>query len=149
MNVFIDVVTQPKETSQITILLGSLRGVEGGDLMPERCKQCERCEKGSKELRERRTNLWRRGELTDAAAEKLAAEEQQITEELKKHQATQHGHSPAKTLATEPSQNLEEEIRLRAHELYEERGREDGHDMEDWLRAEAEITGTGLKAAAA
>jgi hypothetical protein len=60
--------------------------------MPDRCKQCERYEKSLKELRERRTNLWRRGELTDAAAEKLAAEEQQIAEELKKHQATQHGH---------------------------------------------------------
>jgi hypothetical protein len=94
--------------------------------MPERCKQCERYEKGLKELRERRTNLWRRGELTDAASEKLAAEEQQIAEELKKHQATQHGHSPiltVKTLATEPSQSLEEEIRGRAYELYEERGR--------------------------
>ncbi|MFI5095430.1 MAG: DUF2934 domain-containing protein [Candidatus Acidiferrales bacterium] len=120
--------------------------------MPERCKQCERYEKSLKELRERRTNLWRRGELTDAATEKLAAEEQQITEELKKHQATQHGHSPiltAKTLTTEPSQNLEEEIRRRAYELYEERGREDGHDLDDWLRAEAEITGTGVRAAAA
>jgi hypothetical protein len=149
MNVFIDVVTQPKETSQITILLGSLRGAERGDLMLERCKQCERCEKGLKELRERRTNLWRRRELTDAAAEKLAAEEQQITGELKKHQATQHGHSPAKTLATEPSQNLEAEIRRRAYELYEARGREDGHEQEDWLRAEAEVKGTVPKTTAA
>jgi DUF2934 family protein len=120
--------------------------------MPERCKQCERYEKGLKELGERRTNLWRRGELTDAAAEKLAAEEQQITEELKKHQATQHGHSPiltAKTLAIEASQNLEEAIRRRAYELYEERGREDGHDLDDWLRAEAEITAKSAKTAAA
>jgi hypothetical protein len=37
-------------------------------------------------------------------------------------------------------QNLEEQIRQRAHELYEARGREDGHDFDDWLRAEAEIT---------
>ena len=37
-------------------------------------------------------------------------------------------------------QNLEEQIRLRAYELYEERGREDGHDFDDWLRAEEEIT---------
>jgi len=118
--------------------------------MPERCKPCERYEKGLKELHERRTNLWRRGELTDAAAEKLSAEEQQIAEDLKKHQATQH--SPiltAKTLTIEPSRNLEEEIRRRAHERYEERGREDGHDLDDWLRAEAEITGTGVKTAAA
>ena len=120
--------------------------------MPERCKQCERYEKGLKELRERRTNLWRRGELTDAAAEKLAAEEQQVAEELKKHQATQHGHSPiltANTLSVEPSQNPQEAIRRRAYELYEERGRERGHDLDDWLRAEAEITAKNAKTAAA
>ncbi len=44
--------------------------------------------------------------------------------------------------------NLHEEIRSRAYELYEQRGREDGHDMDDWLRAEAEVTRTPLKAAA-
>jgi hypothetical protein len=55
---------------------------------------------------------------------------------------------PTANLGTESHSNLEEEIRHRAHELYEERGREDGHDMEDWLRAEEEITGTGVKAAA-
>jgi len=54
-----------------------------------------------------------------------------------------------KTLATEPSQSLEEEIRRRAYELYEERGREDGHDLDDWLRAEAEITVTGVRTVAA
>lgn len=36
-------------------------------------------------------------------------------------------------------QKLEEEIRRRAYELYELRGHEDGHEMEDWLRAEEEI----------
>jgi hypothetical protein len=35
----------------------------------------------------------------------------------------------------------EKYIRLRAYFLYEERGREDGHDVEDWVRAEAEIVG--------
>jgi hypothetical protein len=28
-----------------------------------------------------------------------------------------------------------------AYELYEKRGREDGHDVEDWLKAEAIING--------
>lgn len=32
-------------------------------------------------------------------------------------------------------------IRTRAHRFYEERGYEDGHDLEDWLRAEGEIIG--------
>lgn len=35
---------------------------------------------------------------------------------------------------------LEERIRLRAYELYEQRGRRDGHALDDWLRAEAELT---------
>jgi len=37
-------------------------------------------------------------------------------------------------------QTLEEQIRKRAYELYEERGMADGHDLDDWLRAEEEIT---------
>ena len=56
---------------------------------------------------------------------------------------------PTANIATESHPNLEEQIRRRAHELYEERGREDGHDMEDWLRAEAEITAKNAKTAAA
>lgn len=34
---------------------------------------------------------------------------------------------------------LENKIRLRARQLYEERGRIDGRALEDWLKAEAEI----------
>jgi hypothetical protein len=36
---------------------------------------------------------------------------------------------------------LEERIRLRAYELYEARGREDGHALDDWLQAEADFLG--------
>ena len=35
---------------------------------------------------------------------------------------------------------LKDEICRRAYELYEQRGGEHGHDVEDWLRAEKEIT---------
>ncbi len=35
--------------------------------------------------------------------------------------------------------NVEEEIRQRAYELYQERGGEHGRAHEDWLRAEAEV----------
>ncbi len=31
------------------------------------------------------------------------------------------------------------EIELRAYELFEQRGGEPGHDLDDWLQAEAEI----------
>lgn len=56
----------------------------------------------------------------------------------------------APTLITSaPRKNLEEKIRRRAHALYEARGREDGRDLEDWFRAECEITGKAAKAATA
>jgi hypothetical protein len=32
-------------------------------------------------------------------------------------------------------------IRTRAYQFYEERGYEDGHDLEDWFRAKGEIFG--------
>ena len=35
---------------------------------------------------------------------------------------------------------LEDTIRRRAYELYEQRGGEHGHDVDDWLQAEEEIT---------
>ncbi len=35
----------------------------------------------------------------------------------------------------------EDIIRVYAYRFYEERGCEDGHDLEDWLRAEAEVFG--------
>ena len=37
------------------------------------------------------------------------------------------------------SVDLEGQIRRRAYELYEVRGRGDGRDREDWLQAEAEL----------
>jgi len=35
--------------------------------------------------------------------------------------------------------NVEEEIRHRAYELFEHRGKQHGHEQEDWARAEAEV----------
>jgi len=36
-------------------------------------------------------------------------------------------------------EEIQQQIAHRAYELFEERGREDGHDNEDWLRAESEL----------
>ena len=45
------------------------------------------------------------------------------------------------TEISEPHEfELEYQIRLRAYELYEARGREDGHELDDWFRAKEEIT---------
>jgi hypothetical protein len=50
---------------------------------------------------------------------------------------------------TESSSELSEQIRCRAYDLYEQRGREDGHDLDDWLQAESETTHTNVKVVAA
>ncbi len=42
------------------------------------------------------------------------------------------------TPRTEPS--YYQQIEVRAYELFEQRGREHGHDLDDWLRAESEVT---------
>jgi DUF2934 family protein len=51
---------------------------------------------------------------------------------------------PPTTVTNESSEaeELESQIRLRAYELYQERGGEEGHEVEDWLRAEEELTET-------
>lgn len=35
---------------------------------------------------------------------------------------------------------LEERVRLRAHQLYIERGNESGSELDDWLQAEEELS---------
>jgi len=51
-------------------------------------------------------------------------------------------------LAAKPEEGslelTEDIIRARAYRFYEDRGCEDGHDLEDWVRAEAEVTGFTL-----
>jgi hypothetical protein len=47
-----------------------------------------------------------------------------------------------KNVPTDAYPNLEEEIWRRAFELYEERGREHGHEIEGWVRAESQVIGT-------
>ena len=41
----------------------------------------------------------------------------------------------------------EDIIRSRAYRFYEDRGCEDGYDLEDWLRAEAEVFGKKIAVA--
>jgi hypothetical protein len=55
---------------------------------------------------------------------------------------------PRKRIAT-ADPKIEEEIRQRAYELFNARGRQDGYELEDWLRAEEEITGSRGDAIAA
>jgi Protein of unknown function (DUF2934) len=43
------------------------------------------------------------------------------------------------TNATKSAPDLQEQIRLRAYGLYEQRGRE-GNELDDWLQAESDVT---------
>jgi hypothetical protein len=44
---------------------------------------------------------------------------------------------------------MEQQIQQRAYESYEQRGRTDGHDLDDWFQAEYEIKDRQAKAATA
>ena len=57
--------------------------------------------------------------------------------------------SSAKEISTSDPRIIEERIRARAYELFEERGRAEGHDWEDWFRAEKEITDGNTSSVAA
>jgi hypothetical protein len=56
---------------------------------------------------------------------------------------------PTTPQTTESSSDLAEQVRSPASELYERRGWEDGHELNDWLQAESEIARQGAKAVAA
>jgi hypothetical protein len=48
---------------------------------------------------------------------------------------TRAHESPDRAVTAQPK----DEIAARAHQYWEERGRQDGYDVEDWLKAEQEI----------
>ena len=54
-------------------------------------------------------------------------------------------HPPAAVSTAKPDEGslelTERLIRIRAYRFFEERGSEHGHDLEDWLRAKAEVFG--------
>jgi len=49
------------------------------------------------------------------------------------------GIADSRPLQTIPAASVWHLVEIRAHELYEQRGKEEGHEKEDWLRAESEI----------
>ncbi len=48
---------------------------------------------------------------------------------------------PVAVAAFKADGDLEDRIRQRAYELYEQEGRQEGRDQEYWFRAEAEVRG--------
>ena len=57
--------------------------------------------------------------------------------------------NPAPPAPKPSAAELLEQIRLRAYELFEQRGRNEGHELDDWLQAEAEVMERAAKTSAA
>lgn len=53
----------------------------------------------------------------------------------------------ASRILTKSQPDMQEQIRLRAYALYEQRGR-DGFELDNWLQAESEVTQRKTKTAA-
>ncbi len=49
--------------------------------------------------------------------------------------------TPTARIVSQSPDLTKQMIGERAYHFYEERGRQDGRDVDDWLRAEAELTG--------
>lgn len=65
---------------------------------------------------------------------------------MSRHKKTQKPAAPDSRPtqhAVPPYEPAFEEIRVRAYETYIQRGRIDGFDLEDWLRAEKELKENG------
>ena len=78
-------------------------------------------------------------------------------DEIEKKKTTREdvNQAPARTTLAPKSDEptvlipIGQQIQERAYELYEQRGRTDGHGLDDWLQAECEIKGRQANAAAA
>jgi hypothetical protein len=72
-------------------------------------------------------------------SDKSLAETSEIPQASSARRRTQ---TPAESYESDEQMDLRELIARRAYEIYEERGRWDGDDINDWLRAEAEVKST-------
>ena len=68
-----------------------------------------------------------------------ATAEKKVTTRRKKMEVAGEVPSNGSNGHTEQSMVVEEQIRIRAYELYERRGRQDGAHESDWFAAEAEL----------
>jgi hypothetical protein len=70
---------------------------------------------------------------------KKAKPAESVKAEPEKEESVEEAPAAASVINTMRTVNLDEEIRLRAYELYLERGSQDGNMDGDWYRAETEI----------
>ena len=85
-------------------------------------------------------------------ADKLERQTEQLGKKVDRHPDEIEKKPP--TLAPKSDEPtvlipIEQQIQQRAYELYEQRGRTNGHGLDDWLQAEREIKGRLANSAAA
>jgi Protein of unknown function (DUF2934) len=75
-------------------------------------------------------------------SQKVRVKDETGHHERHRHRCGQEGQGPT-ILAKESARAYPgDQIAKRAYEIYLERGAEDSHALEDWLRAEAQIIGS-------
>jgi hypothetical protein len=73
------------------------------------------------------------------SSKKTAAQKASTVTPISQGGLPHEGHSTKQSQPRAAEPAILEQIRLRAYELFEERGRLEGFDQEDWVRAETEI----------
>jgi hypothetical protein len=76
---------------------------------------------------------------------RMAKTSRPLDEELESREDDRGPDTPESRGAELSTAGTDESIASRAFELYCQRGREDGHDVEDWLQAERELRPSSLR----
>jgi hypothetical protein len=75
------------------------------------------------------------GNLRETQSRVATQAEPRVLDQRNNNNNDQRNHDPR----NQADARIEEEIRIRAYELFEQRGRQEGFQEEDWARAEAEV----------
>jgi hypothetical protein len=98
-----------------------------------------------------------KADRVERQTEQLEKKVDRHPDEIEKKKTTRDdvNRAPAQTTLAPKSDEptllipIGQQIQQRAYELYEQRGRKQGHDLDDWLQAEYEIKGRQANAATA
>lgn len=75
--------------------------------------------------------------MTDKRTSRNAVKDPLSTDELQGHEATRVGNESSETSGSQT--DLQDAVAERAYGRYLARGREDVHDLDDWLQSEQDI----------
>jgi len=75
------------------------------------------------------------GNLRETQSQGVTQADQRVHEQRNDQRNDQRNYGPR----NQADAKIEEEVRIRAYELFEQRGRHEGFHDEDWARAEAEV----------